>query len=330
MRFAHGSLKFDQTTSFDRLMQEEKIEHVAPRDADVQFMAQQGRVQTSVPRQILHLIRRGMFESFHDMAVYWVRAILYTGFAAVIGRYWLRMDSSLSSIQPFTNALFLVPAMMSVVAITYVPAFFEERKSFVRERALGMYGATSFVIANFVVGLPFLLLISVMFSVTLNIFSDLQPTTATVLTWFMWTFLDLLATESMIVFFVSLPSKATLTLGIVAFVSGLLSSFDGFLAFSRITQTFMYELLHSLNYQAYAFQQLIGTLEIQRRAFDCGAGCQSLSSSDLADEQKIAGTAVLEQYGYHAEGTGNWIGILLGITLTHRIFACLVNHWRRT
>ena len=165
-----------------------------------------------------------------------------------------------------------------------------------------------------------------MFAVTLNIFSDLQPTAATILTWIMWTFLDLLATESMIVFFVSLPTAATLALGVVAFVSGLLSSSDGFLALSRITQTFIYQLLHSLNYQAYAFQQLIGTHEIQRRVFDCGAACQSLSSSDLADEQKIAGTAVLKQYGYHVEETGNWVGILLGITLMYRIVACLVYH----
>ena len=128
-------------------MQEEKIEHVGPWDVDVQFTAQQRRVQTSVARQIIHLIRRGIFESFHNITVYWVRAILYTGFAAVIGRRWLRMDSSLTSIQSFTNALFLISAMMSVVAIIYVPALFEERKSFVRERALGMYGATSFVVA---------------------------------------------------------------------------------------------------------------------------------------------------------------------------------------
>lgn len=45
---------------------------------------------------------------------------------------------------------------MSFMAVAYVPAFLEDRNTFVKERANGMYGATAFVISNFVIGLPYL------------------------------------------------------------------------------------------------------------------------------------------------------------------------------
>ena len=45
---------------------------------------------------------------------------------------------------------------MSFMAVAYVPAFLEDRANFTKERANGLYGATPFMIANFIIGLPFL------------------------------------------------------------------------------------------------------------------------------------------------------------------------------
>lgn len=45
---------------------------------------------------------------------------------------------------------------MSFMAVAYVPAFLEDRATFAKERANGLYGATPFMIANFLIGLPFL------------------------------------------------------------------------------------------------------------------------------------------------------------------------------
>lgn len=45
---------------------------------------------------------------------------------------------------------------MSFMAVAYVPAFLEDRVTFVKERANGLYGATPFILANFIIGLPFL------------------------------------------------------------------------------------------------------------------------------------------------------------------------------
>ena len=60
----------------------------------------------------------------------------------------------------FTNKLtasqFFGSAFMSFMAVAYVPAFLEDRSTFVKERANGLYGPASFMIANFLIGLPYL------------------------------------------------------------------------------------------------------------------------------------------------------------------------------
>ena len=45
---------------------------------------------------------------------------------------------------------------MSFMAVAYVPAFLEDRATFIKERANGLYGALPFLLSNFIIGLPFL------------------------------------------------------------------------------------------------------------------------------------------------------------------------------
>lgn len=42
------------------------------------------------------------------------------------------------------------------MAVAYVPAYLEDRATFIKERANGLYGPGSFLIANFLIGLPYL------------------------------------------------------------------------------------------------------------------------------------------------------------------------------
>ena len=51
---------------------------------------------------------------------------------------------------------FFGSAFMSFMAVAYVPSFLEDRATFTKERANGLYGALPFVISNFIIGLPYL------------------------------------------------------------------------------------------------------------------------------------------------------------------------------
>lgn len=68
-------------------------------------------------------------------------------------------SSSLTTYIPKANLVagkFFGSAFMSFMAVAYVPAFLEDRATFIKERANGLYGATAFTIANFLIGLPYL------------------------------------------------------------------------------------------------------------------------------------------------------------------------------
>src|SRR5271156_6135945 len=41
-------------------------------------------------------------------------------------------------------------------AVAYIPAFLEDRSAMVKERANGLYSVTAFLIANTIIGIPFL------------------------------------------------------------------------------------------------------------------------------------------------------------------------------
>lgn len=47
---------------------------------------------------------------------------------------------------------------MSFMAVAYVPSFLEDRSTFIKERANGLYGPTAFMLSNFIIGLPYLCL----------------------------------------------------------------------------------------------------------------------------------------------------------------------------
>ena len=106
---------------------------------------------------------------------------------------------------------------MSFMAVAYVPAFLEDRAMFVKERANGLYGPTAFLLSNFLIGLPFLFLISVLFSTVAYWLMNMNPTGPAFMTWIMWLFLDLLAAESLVVLLASLFPNFVVALALIAF-----------------------------------------------------------------------------------------------------------------
>lgn len=88
---------------------------------------------------------------------------------------------------------------MSFMAVAYIPAFLEDRALFIKEWANGLYGAGPFLIANFLVGVPMLFLICILFSVIAYWLIGLRPTASGFFWWVLWLYLDLLAAESLVV-----------------------------------------------------------------------------------------------------------------------------------
>jgi ABC-type multidrug transport system permease subunit len=277
----------------------------------------------------LVLTHRSFIKSYRDVVAYGIRIAMYTGLAIMMGTVWLRLGSSQTDIQPFINAIFFGSAFMSFMAVAYVPAFLEDRATFIKERANGLYGATAFMASNFLIGIPYLFLIALLFSAVAYWLTAFQPTATAFFVWILWLFLDLLAAESLVVLMSSLFPNFVVALALTAFANGLWMSVGGFLVPPTVLNVFWKYVFHYIDYQTYVFQGMMVN-EFRDRVYDCarveGAGassCNCMYVTDLAAQCQISGAGVLASYGYATDQTGQWVGILIGIVTGYRLLGWL-------
>lgn len=291
------------------------------------------RSQLLIPVTLLH---RNWIKSYRDVLMYGIRIAMYLGLAMMMGTVWLRLQSRQEYIQPFINAIFFGSAFMSFMAVAYVPAYLEDRSTFIKERANGLYGATSFLVANFVIGLPWLFLISSLFSIIAYWLCNFRPDASAFFTFVMWLFLDLIAAESLVVFMASIFPVFVVALALTAFANGLWMSVGGFLVNPTVLNVFWRYWARYIDFQSYVFQGMMVN-EFSQRAFDCAPGpsgspgdCTCMYPSKLQDQCQIDGTAILESYGYGQGHTGLWVGILLCIVLGYRLLTLAVLMLKKT
>ncbi len=283
-----------------------------------------------VPLVLLH---RSWIKSYRDIVAYGIRIVMYLGLAILMGTVFLRLSTTQTNIQPFINAIYFGSAFMSFMAVAYVPAFLEDRATFAKERANGLCGPLAFTISNFLIGLPYLFLIALLFSVVEYWLSNFRPNAGAFLIWVLWLFLDLVAAESLIVLVSSIFPVFVVSLAVAAFANGLWMCVDGFLVPMSTLNAFWKYVFHYIDYQAYVFQGMMVN-EFKDRTFDCAGSAQSgyhcMYQSDLAPVGKIRGTAILEAFNYRTGMEGKWIGIMIGIIAGYRILGWLVLVLKKT
>ncbi|KAH8673710.1 P-loop containing nucleoside triphosphate hydrolase protein [Xylariales sp. PMI_506] len=275
----------------------------------------------------LTLLHRSFVKSYRDVVAYGIRIAMYFGLAVMMGTVWLRLSTEQSSIIPITNGIFFGSAFMSFMAVAYVPAFLEDRLQYVKEHHNGLYGATELIISNFLIGIPYLFIISLLFSVISYWLSNFRPDAAAFFTYLMWLFLDLLAAESLVVFFTSLFPSFVISLALVAFANGLWMSVGGFLVSPTKLNVFYKYVFHYWNYQKWVFEGMMVN-EFSERVYECapivGGGCYCMYETSLADQCLIRGQGVLDQYGYQTGHMGRNVGIMMAIVVGYRIAAWIV------
>ena len=186
----------------------------------------------------LTLLHRSFIKSYRDVVGYGIRFAMYIGLAIMMGTVWLRHPPTQSSIGPFANAIFFGSAFMSFMAVANVLAFLEDPATFIKERANGLYGAAPFMISNLLIGLPFLFLMFLVFSLIIYVLNNFRPTAGAFFTRVMWLFLDLLAGESLVVLMSSIFPIFVIALALIAFANDLWMSVGGFLVSPEILNPF--------------------------------------------------------------------------------------------
>lgn len=277
------------------------------------------------------LMHRSFIKSYRDVIAYGIRVVMYFGLALMMGTVWFRLEPAQRNIQSFLNAIFFGGAFMSFMAVAYIPAFLEDHAIFARERANGLYGPVSFLVANTLIGIPYLYGFSVVFSLVVYWLSNFRPGGGAFFTWTVWLFLDLLAAESLVVLISSLVPIFVVALAGTAFANGLWMCTGGFLVPTGVLNAFWRNVFHYIDYQSYVFQAMTVN-EFGRRNYTCELGprgdCSCMFNSALQRECLIDGAAVLEQYGYSTKQTGRLVGIMFAIILVYRGLGCVALYLR--
>jgi hypothetical protein len=280
----------------------------------------------------LTLIHRSSIKSYRDIVAYGIRVAMYLGLAIMMGTVWLRLSPTQSNIQAFTNAIFFGGAFMSFMAVAYIPSYLEDLALFHKERANGLYGPTAFMVANFVIGIPYLFLIVVLFSVVSYWLGNFVPTAHAFWTWVMWLFLDVLAAESLVVLLSSLIPIFVVALAATAFANGLWMCVGGFLVQPEALNVFWRYVFHYIDYQAYVFRGMMVN-EFGDRNYSCerteDGGCFCMYPSALQDQCLIEGKAVLQSYGYGTADVGRYVGYMIVIVFVYRLLGWITLYLRK-
>lgn len=179
--------------------------------------------------QTTTILHRNFIKSHRDVIAYHLRIAMYTALAIMMGTVWLRLPYAQASIGPFITAIFFSGAFMSFMAIASIPSYVEDLAMFRKERANGLYGPTAFMFANFLVGLPYLFLITIIFSCVAYFLVNLRPSADSFFLWVLYLFLDLLAAEGLVVLVTSVTLIFVVALAVTAFANGLWMCVGGFL-----------------------------------------------------------------------------------------------------
>ena len=316
---------------------------------------QPGPSALSIPFTLLH---RNFIKSYRDLITYGIRLAMYIGLGVMMGTVWLRLEPSQQAIQPFINAIFFASAFISFMAIAYVPAFLEDRATLVKERANGLYGPASFMIANFLIGVPYLckspspypptpllptnnhppVFFSLIFSSITYFLSNFHPTALAFLTFTLYLYLDLLAAESLTILIAALFPAPLAAAALTAFANGLWMSVAGFLVTPDLLNVFYKYVFSYVDYQAYVFEGMMVN-EFSGRNYTCGPPpCTCMYVTSLADECLVLGDGILQGFGYQSGGTGfiprggmpMGVGVLVAIVLGYRVLGLVALWWRRS
>ena len=216
-----------------------------------------------------------MQKSYRDPLAYFVRIAMYLGLAILMATAWLHLSYDQRNIQNILNALFFGSGFMSFMvyapfdcakreAVAYIPAFLEDRAALAKERANGLYGPTAFLVANFLIGLPFLctslllrsvnwiVLICLLFSLVTYFSMNLRHGAIPFWTYLAVLYLDLIAAEALVVLISSVFPIFVVALAATAFANGLLMTVSGYLIDSSVLNVFWKYTFYQIGYHRYA------------------------------------------------------------------------------
>ncbi|KAF7373722.1 ABC transporter domain-containing protein [Mycena sanguinolenta] len=252
-----------------------------------------------------------------NLLAYGVRAGMYAGMGIMLGTIWIHLGTSDSKINDRLSIHFYSVAFLAFMSVAGIPGFLEERAVYYRESKNGLYTTLPFVLSNTLVGMPFLFVCTLLFTLISYWAIGLHHGAPAFSRFLAFLYLAILVAESQILVIAALMPIFVAALAIGAFVNGFWMSVGGYFIKARSLPRFWFYSFHYMDYQRYAFELLTNS-DLRGLTFSCNDDCVCAYPSSTPETCTVSGTDVLSYLDIGDIGYGKWAAILVGIFVIYR------------
>ncbi|KAL6050551.1 ABC transporter domain-containing protein [Balamuthia mandrillaris] len=282
-----------------------------------------GKYATPFWWQTFIVIYRTLLVFVRNPGHYWARLAMYVMLSIMMGTLYLQIDDDQDAIQDRVSVLFFSVAFLTFMSIAALPAFIEDRLLFVRERMNGAYRVGAYALAHTIVGLPFILLIALLFSLISYFMIGLK--TEGYGYFLLGLFLSLIVAESLVTAISAIVPNFIMGIAFGAGLFGMFMLCCGF--FVRATNIPPWWIwAHYISFHKYTFEAYMYN-EFEGESFPCDP-MGDIGNTTLyycaypnlgSDPSVLTGEDILKEYEYEDVKIWAWYLVLLGMFLFYRI-----------
>ncbi|KMT01541.1 hypothetical protein BVRB_9g215430 [Beta vulgaris subsp. vulgaris] len=255
---------------------------------------------------------------YRDLGYYWARFLVYLILAFGLGTIFYDLGSTYNSIQAKGWLLMFVSSFLTFMSIGGFPSFVEDMKVFKRERLNGHYGTTSFVVANTLSSMPYLLLVSLIPGAITYYLPGLKRDYPDFLYFAMVLFSCMLLVESLMMIVASIVPNFLMGIIVGAGVQGLMILGAGFFRLPNdLPKPFWKYPLYYISFTKYAYQGLFKN-EFQ--------GLEIPNNQGTSPPSMISGDVILKDIWQVETSYSKWVNlaILLGMVVLYRLLFLII------
>ncbi|KAF7373135.1 ABC transporter domain-containing protein [Mycena sanguinolenta] len=252
-----------------------------------------------------------------NLLAYGVRAGMYAGMGIMLATIWIHLGTSDSKINDRLSVHFYSVAFLAFMSVAGIPGFLEERAVYFRESKNGLYTTLPFVLSNTLVGMPFLFVCTLLFTLICYWGIGLHHGAPAFFRFLAFLYLAILVAESQMLVVAALMPIFVAALAIGAFVNGFWMSVGGYFIKARSLPRFWFYSFHYMDYQRYAFELLTNS-DLRGLTFSCNDDCVCAYPSSTPEACTVSGADVLSYLDIGDIGYGKWAAILVGIFVIYR------------
>eukprot|EP00004_Rigifila_ramosa_P019488 TRINITY_DN4957_c0_g1_i1.p1 TRINITY_DN4957_c0_g1~~TRINITY_DN4957_c0_g1_i1.p1 ORF type:complete len:612 (+),score=201.49 TRINITY_DN4957_c0_g1_i1:52-1836(+) len=264
------------------------------RSAAVPELKFSSEFETSLVSQTLTLTKRMWLDSVRNPLLYMGRLVMFTIMGLSIGTLFLQIGHTLDSLHDRVSVHFFTAAFMTFMALAAVPAYFEDRDIFVRDRQNGVYRVSAYVWSGLLVSTPWIFLIAAIVTVSMYFMIGLHPTAGAFFLWFYLFWASLMVAEGIVA---TISAVSPHPLVGIALVSGLLGAYmlvcGFFLVPANIPGYWIW--LHYMSYHTYTLKGFLYN-DFVGQTFNAGVldgGDYIHQVFDIKDDVRLEASLVL-------------------------------------